>query len=78
MQINLQEILPDHIPKENMAASEVWAKNVTITKGEHRIVVRWHSSYFEGVLLMSLGHTITGHRVQQDQACPSVVAFIDV
>ncbi len=39
MQINLQEILPDHIPKENIAASEIWAKNVTITKGEHLHII---------------------------------------
>jgi ABC-type lipoprotein export system ATPase subunit len=39
MQINLQEILPDHIQKENTAGSGVWGQNVSIKKGEHLHIV---------------------------------------
>ena len=39
MQINLQEIVPDYIAKENINGSQVWGKNITITKGEHLHIV---------------------------------------
>ena len=39
MQINLQEIIPDYIEKENINESQVWGKNVTINKGEHLHIV---------------------------------------
>jgi ABC-type lipoprotein export system ATPase subunit len=39
MQINLQGIVPDYIEIENINGSQVWGKNVTITKGEHLHIV---------------------------------------
>ena len=39
MQINLQEIVPGYIAKENINGSQVWGKNITITKGEHLHIV---------------------------------------
>lgn len=39
MQINLQEIVPDYIEKENINSSQVWGKNIAITKGEHLHIV---------------------------------------
>ncbi len=39
MQINLQEIVPGYIEKENINGSQVWGKNITITKGEHLHIV---------------------------------------
>jgi putative ABC transport system ATP-binding protein len=39
MQINLQEIVPDYISKENINGSQVWGKNITIKKGEHLHIV---------------------------------------
>jgi ABC-type lipoprotein export system ATPase subunit len=39
MQINLQEIVPDYIEKENINRSQVWGKNISIEKGEHLHIV---------------------------------------
>lgn len=39
MQINLQEIVPEYINKDNIAKSQVWGKKVTINKGEHLHIV---------------------------------------
>ena len=39
MQINLQEIVPDYIEKENITSSQIWGKNISIEKGEHLHIV---------------------------------------
>jgi ABC-type lipoprotein export system ATPase subunit len=39
MQINLQEVVPDYIEKENIARSQIWGKNLSIEKGEHLHIV---------------------------------------
>ncbi len=39
MQINLQQVMPDYIEKEDINHSQVWGKNVTIQKGEHLHIV---------------------------------------
>ena len=39
MQINLQEVVPDYIEKENIARSQIWGKNISIEKGEHLHIV---------------------------------------
>ena len=39
MQINLQGIIPDHIEIEKINGSQVWGKNLAITKGEHLHIV---------------------------------------
>ena len=39
MQINLQEIIPDYIAKENINNSEVWGKKVIIKPGEHLHII---------------------------------------
>ena len=39
MQINLQEIVPDYIEKENISRSQIWGKNISIDKGEHLHIV---------------------------------------
>ena len=39
MQINLQEIVPDYISKDNINKSQIWGKNVSINKGEHLHIV---------------------------------------
>ena len=39
MQINLQEVVPDYIEKENIARSQIWGKSLAIEKGEHLHIV---------------------------------------
>jgi ABC-type lipoprotein export system ATPase subunit len=39
MQINLQEVVPDYIEKENIARSQIWGKSLVIEKGEHLHIV---------------------------------------
>ncbi|MEP6928125.1 MAG: ATP-binding cassette domain-containing protein [Ginsengibacter sp.] len=39
MQINLQEVVPDYIEKENINSSQIWGKNISIEKGEHLHIV---------------------------------------
>lgn len=39
MQINLQEIVPDYIGRDNINKSEVWGKKIIITPGEHLHIV---------------------------------------
>ncbi|MDQ2863141.1 MAG: ATP-binding cassette domain-containing protein [Bacteroidota bacterium] len=39
MQINLQEIVPDYISKDNVNKSQIWGQKVTINKGEHLHIV---------------------------------------
>jgi len=39
MQINLQEVVPDHIEKENISRSQIWGKNIVIEAGEHLHIV---------------------------------------
>lgn len=39
MQINLQEVVPDYIEKENISRSQIWGKNISIEKGEHLHIV---------------------------------------
>jgi ABC-type lipoprotein export system ATPase subunit len=39
MQINLQEVLPDYIEKEDITSSQIWGKKISIEKGEHLHIV---------------------------------------
>ena len=39
MQINLQEVVPDYIEKENIPGSQIWGKSISIEKGEHLHIV---------------------------------------
>ena len=39
MQINLREVVPGYIEKENIARSQIWGKNLSIEKGEHLHIV---------------------------------------
>jgi putative ABC transport system ATP-binding protein len=39
MQINLQEVIPDYIEKENINRSQIWGKSISIGKGEHLHIV---------------------------------------
>jgi putative ABC transport system ATP-binding protein len=39
MQIQLREVIPDYIEKEKRIASQIWAQNISIEKGEHLHIV---------------------------------------
>jgi putative ABC transport system ATP-binding protein len=39
MQIQLREVIPDYIEKEKRIASQIWAQNISIKKGEHLHIV---------------------------------------
>ena len=39
MQINLQEVVPDYIEKENIPGSQIWGKSISIEEGEHLHIV---------------------------------------
>ena len=39
MQINLQEVVPYYIEKDNISASQIWGKNISIETGEHLHIV---------------------------------------
>ena len=39
MQIQLRNVVPDFIEKEKRKDSQVWAQNISITKGEHLHIV---------------------------------------
>ncbi len=39
MQINLQEIVPDYISKDNVNKSQIWGQKLIINKGEHLHIV---------------------------------------
>ncbi|MEO8763193.1 MAG: ATP-binding cassette domain-containing protein [Ginsengibacter sp.] len=39
MQINLQEVVPDYISRENIGRSQIWGKNISVETGEHLHIV---------------------------------------
>lgn len=39
MQINLQEVVPGYIEKDDISRSQIWGKNISIEKGEHLHIV---------------------------------------